>query len=66
MVFNVQKGWNALQQTLEGHTNGILAVAFSSDGKQLALASWDSIVRLWDVVIGTTLQALAGHTSDVT
>ena len=35
--------------TLKSHTNGVASVAFSSDGKWLASASWDQTVKVWDV-----------------
>ncbi len=34
--------------TFEGHTNSMQSVAFSPDGKTLALAD-DKTVKLWDV-----------------
>jgi WD40 repeat protein len=40
-------------------------VAFSPDGKQLASASDNSTVRLWDPATGTALQTLEGHSSSV-
>jgi RNA polymerase sigma factor (sigma-70 family) len=42
-------------QTLEGHENGVSAIAFAPGGKQLASASHDSTVRLWDVATGKQL-----------
>ncbi|KAK3994174.1 hypothetical protein QBC44DRAFT_306366 [Cladorrhinum sp. PSN332] len=60
--------WDAVtgtyQQTLEGHSHYVnaiaflpdgktLASAFLPDGKTLALGSWDETIRLWDVATGT-------------
>jgi WD40 repeat protein len=54
----------AALQTLEGHSSEVESVAFSPDGTQVALGSWDERVRLWDTVTGAALQTLEGH-SDV-
>ncbi|TVY12500.1 Vegetative incompatibility protein HET-E-1, partial [Lachnellula arida] len=58
--------WNAMLQTLEGHTGYVSSVAFSPDGKQIVSGSWDKTVRRWDAATGEQLlPALEGHTSIV-
>ncbi len=38
-----------LIKLLQGHTQGITALRWDREGKQLASASWDGTVRIWDV-----------------
>jgi WD40 repeat protein len=57
----VQRNWNSLLQTLEGHSHSVCDVAFSPDGKLLASASQDHTVRVWDPATGASLQTLEGH-----
>jgi len=52
-------------QTLDGHIGGINAVAFSPDGQLLASASYDKMIRLWDLVTGAAVQTLDGHTEGI-
>ncbi|KAL5318069.1 hypothetical protein ACEPPN_015173 [Leptodophora sp. 'Broadleaf-Isolate-01'] len=63
----VETHWNAMLQTLEGHTNWVSSVAFSPDGKQIVSGSGDKTVRRWDAATGQQLlPALEGHTRQVT
>jgi len=48
---------------LHGHTGGTSSVAWSPDGTQLASASADQTVRVWDFQTGETVTIFAGHTA---
>jgi WD40 repeat protein len=62
----VETYWNAMLQTLEGHTSAVSSVAFSPDGKQIVSGSADRTVRRWDAATGQQLlPALEGHTDCV-
>ncbi|KAF3031956.1 hypothetical protein E8E12_002491 [Didymella heteroderae] len=61
----VEREWNALLQTLEGHTDRVSAVVFSPDGKTVASASNDKTVKLWDAGSGTEQHTLVGHLRSV-
>jgi WD40 repeat protein len=54
----VEQKWNAVLQTLEGHSNYVNAVAFSPDNTTLASVSNDETVKLWDARSGAVLQTL--------
>jgi RNA polymerase sigma factor (sigma-70 family) len=54
-----------VRHVLKGHTDPILALAISPDGKTLASGGWDTTVRLWDVATGNELRTLDGHRNQV-
>ncbi|EXK38479.1 hypothetical protein FOMG_06060 [Fusarium oxysporum f. sp. melonis 26406] len=49
--YEAAKVWNIAtgrcEQALEGHSDQIVSVACSSDGKRLATGSWDCTVKVW-------------------
>jgi len=49
--------------SLEGHTEAVIVVRFSPDGKQLATGSGDSTIRIWDLNTETPKFTCKGHTN---
>jgi WD40 repeat protein len=50
---------------LNGHTDDVISVAFSSDGTRIVSGSYDKSVRVRDASTGKQLIALNGYTNDV-
>lgn len=53
----------ATAQTLVGHTDAVLSVAFSPDGATFVSGGQDGIVRIWDVQTGAEVTHFDGLTS---
>ncbi|MBX3097357.1 MAG: hypothetical protein KF812_10885 [Fimbriimonadaceae bacterium] len=48
------------------HADSVTAVAFRPDGRVVATAGWDNVVRVWMVEDGRLLRTHEGHTEHVT
>ena len=47
MLFNFATGERIA--ALKAHTDRCFGLAFSPDGKHLATAAWDRVVKIWDL-----------------
>uniref|UniRef100_A0A453A5I1 NLE domain-containing protein n=1 Tax=Aegilops tauschii subsp. strangulata TaxID=200361 RepID=A0A453A5I1_AEGTS len=52
---------NRCSATIAGHTEAVLAVSFSPDGRCLASGSGDTTVRFWDLSTQTPLYTCKGQ-----
>jgi WD40 repeat protein/serine/threonine protein kinase len=60
-IWNVETG--ELVRALDGHSDAVVSVAFSGDGKRLLSASFDRTAKLWEVESGRLVQNFFGHRS---
>ncbi|KAF9997557.1 hypothetical protein BGZ80_006967, partial [Entomortierella chlamydospora] len=56
--------WRRMQR-LEGHSDSVRTLSFSTTSDRIASGSDDSTVRLWDVDIGECIHTLQGHSGGV-
>lgn len=52
-------------QSLVGHTQQVLSVAISCDGRWGLSGSWDGTLRLWELATGICIRELRGHSEAV-
>ncbi len=55
----------SLLRTLEGHMDGVHAVALTPDGRTAISGSGDYSLKVWDLATGACLRTLEGHTGDI-
>ena len=56
----------AVGRPLEGHTESVLSVAYSPDGRHIISGSVNNTIRIWDADTGTAVnEPLEGHTESV-
>lgn len=58
--------WGMRLRVIEGHTDAVLSVMFSPDGRYIVTGSLDGTVRTWDVGTGAALNIMKGHSDRVT
>jgi WD40 repeat protein len=56
---------NGLVKTLQGHADGVLALAFSPCGRFLATGGEDNAIKLWSIPDGIEIRTIAAHEGDV-
>ena len=69
IIWDLSKGFRRLSKKntrfLEGHAFSVNSAVFSSDGKQIASASYDNTVKIWDVKTGKLVDTMTGHSAGV-
>ena len=55
----------AVMREFEGHSDGVLTIDISRDGRQVVTGSFDNDVRVWDFATGALNNLLEGHSDRI-
>ena len=53
-------------KTFEGHTHHVLSVSWQADGRVLATAGADKVIKVWNYQDGSQLKTIQGFGKEVT
>ena len=59
VVSEKRVGWQV--QTLTGHSDGVLSVAFSPKGDRIVSGSSDNLIKIWDAETGAEVGSSVGE-----
>lgn len=69
IVWGIEEGATGIRcverARLTGHTDSVVQVAFSNDGKYLATGGYDGTVRIWAADTGALVHALEGPSKEI-
>jgi WD40 repeat protein len=56
---------NRIVRVLSGHTNNVVPIVFTPDGKRIVSGGHDNTIKVWDVASGRLERTLTGHTNTI-
>ena len=64
-IFVLDATFDKIIYNLEGHSDVILSISFSPNGKLIASGSGDNTIKVWDATSGLEIYTLKGHSNAV-